>query len=88
MGWFSIVYTGSTYSFAPRGPRKSVEEAKEALSNYRRRLGTEAGTEFSIANPLVLGPYPTRETARGASVDDVMHRPEFRRAGAEKAHIN
>jgi hypothetical protein len=79
--WYSVIY-GGRYN-GPRGPWKSAEEGKAAIQRYGDSRGYRWGTELAIASLSIVGPYRTREIAKGATPQDVMFQPEHRRDGAQ-----
>ena len=68
MTWYAWVRFGGNPSPA-KGPFKTVEEAKEALSRFRERYGSRAGT-YENAGCIRLNVYPTRAAARDGDISD------------------
>ena len=70
-GWYTIVRFGSgPYPMPPRGPWKGEEAARAAMDRWRARVGWMAGTIVAAHGVQIVGPYRTREIARGADISN------------------
>ena len=74
-GWWTTVSFGGALVTAyrtdwPRGPWRSREAAEAAMGRWRTRVGSLAGTIMAAHSVRLVGPFPTRDAARGVDVSD------------------
>ena len=69
--WYTILTCGGAYNPTPaRGPWKTVEEAEQAVDNFRGRRGWKAGTLLATTNARIAGPFASRREALAADISD------------------
>ena len=64
--WYIVVGVGR--GPRPRGPWRSLDEAREAIARWFRRHGQHAGTYWAAGSCRLTGPYRTRRQALEASI--------------------
>ena len=67
-GWYAAVSAGGYYG--PRGPWKTLADAKAAVSMHARRMGAEWGTIVAMSSVRIRGPFTTRKEAKAANICD------------------
>jgi hypothetical protein len=67
--WYAIVSFGSSPAPA-KGPFASVEKAEDAVSRFRSRHGSLAGTYLAAGSTRIVGPFASRAAAREADISD------------------